>query len=96
MKQAISKFFLVLAIASSGQSVQAVTGQATAAETPTALATTAPAIAGLAATAQATAKPAAQQPCVPIGTSTQVRRPRSACRPAVIVENRGSAPQVVT
>lgn len=47
-------------------------------------------------TAQATAKPAVQQPCLPSATATQVRRPGQACRPAVVVENRGSAPQVVT
>lgn len=83
MKQAILQFFLVLAIAMSGQNVWA---QATAAQATTAQATT----------VQATPKPAAQQPCLPTGTTQQVRRPRAACRPAVVVENRGSAPQVVT
>jgi len=78
VKQAILQFFLVLAIATSGESIwaQATTVQATS--------------------AQAIPKPAAQQPCVPTATSPQVRRPRAPCRPAVLVENRGSAPQVVT
>jgi S1-C subfamily serine protease len=71
MKQAILQVFLVLAIATSGQSAQA---------TP----------------AQSTPKPVAQQPCLPTTASPQVRRPRGACRPIVVVENRGSAPQVVT
>ncbi len=89
MKQAILQFFLVLAFATSG-SAQDTTAPATTAQGTTARATT---VQGT--TAPATPK-AAQQPCLPTATSQQVRRPRSACRPAVVVENRGSAPQVVT
>ena len=51
---------------------------------------------GQSAWAQTTNKPVAQQPCLPTATSTQVRKQRPGCRPAVVVENRGSAPQVVT
>lgn len=83
MKQAILKFFLVMVVATTGQSVWA---QATTPQTPTASAPT----------AQAPAKPSAQQPCLSTATSPQVRKPRLGCRPAVVVENRGSAPQVVT
>ena len=91
MKQAILQFFLVLAIATSGQNVWAQTPSAqTPASAPAAQSATVP------APVQATPKPTAQQPCPPTATSLQLRRPRAACRPAVVVENRGSAPQVVT
>ena len=82
MKQAIQQLFLALVIATSGQSVWA---QATTATVTTAQAATAP-----------TPKSVAQQPCLPTATTQQVRRPRAGCRPVVVVENRGSAPQVVT